>query len=160
MIVKICTLLISFLILTSCSKKDEDIIFFNQQFKNELDKFLEENSEPQKIIYLTIADGEDIFENGNEEENKQVYLIFYFTEPDSCVGFYKSFEYKYKQIILYDFSDKIKFSDLLKIRKGNDICSDKLLTDMTNTTIVKRYYFNEEKKLIEIKKDGTLRKVE
>ena len=160
MIIRVLSVLFSFLILNSCSKKDEDVIFINQQFKNELDRFLEENSEPQKIIYLDIADGEDIYEDATKEVNERTYLIFYFTKPDSCVGFYKSFVYKHKQIILYDFSDKIKFSDLLEIRKGNDICGDKLLTDMTNTTIVKKYYFNEEKKLIEIKKDGSQRSVE
>lgn len=160
MIIKIFTALISVLLLSSCSKNEENVVFKNYQFKNELNNFIYENNEPQNIIFLTIADGKDIFEDGEEEVNNRVYLTFYFTEPSGCIGFYKSFEYQGKQILLYDFSDKVKFSDMLEIRKGNDICSDKLLTDMTNTTIVKRYYFDEEKKLIKIKKDGTLRKVD
>lgn len=159
--IKVLISLISILVLSSCSKKEEDVVFINQQFKNELDNFILENNEQQKIIYLDIADGEDIFEDATKEDNEKTYLLFYYTEPNSCIGFYKSFEYRGKQILLYDFSDKVKFSDMLEIQKGENICNPELLYDgIVNTTIVKRYYFDENKKLVEIKNDGTLRKVE
>jgi len=161
MIARIFSLFISFLILISCSKKEEDVVFLNQQFKNELDKFLEENVEQQKIIYLEIADGKDIFEDATKEDNEKIYLMFYYTLPNSCMGFYKSFEYKGKKVLLYDFSNKIKFSDMLKINKGDDVCNTELLYDgIVNTTLIKRYYFDENKKLIEITEEGTLRKIE
>nr|WP_297309823.1 hypothetical protein [uncultured Flavobacterium sp.] len=147
----------SIFILNSCIKNDENVVFINKQFKNELDKFIIENKEEQKIIFLDIADSKDIFEKSDDK----TYLIFYCTVPNSCNGFYKSFKYKDKQILLYDFSDKIKFSDLLQIKKSDDDCNSELLyNDIVNSTLMKRYYFDENNKLIEIKNDGTSRIVD
>lgn len=158
MIMKVLILLSSILILHSCKK--DDIIFKDYQFEKELNNFIKENEEPQKIIYLYIIDGKDLYDDVDPEDFGKTFLLFYFGEPSSCNGFYKSFEYKGKQILLYDFSDKIKFSDLLDIQKGENICNSDLLIDYANTTIFKQYYFNNEKKLIEIKRDGSQRVVE
>jgi len=145
-------LLSSILFLNSCQK--ENVIFKNQEFKNKLDNFIQENKTQQRIIYLDIAEGRDLFEDGPVKYNEKTFLAFYYAQPNSCIGFYKSFEYKGKQILLYEFSDNIKFSDIMEIRKGEDICNPEfLIDDYGDPTIIKYYYFNEEKELIDIESD-------
>lgn len=156
-------LLSSILILNSCSKKEEDIVFINQQFKNELDKFIEENKnnyETRNILHLDISDEEDIFVDVKDKSDQYLYLTFYYCSPENCEDFYKSFKYKGKDIFLFDKSDKIKFIDLITINNESNSCGESIPKSHIDVQPRKRYYFDENKKLIEIKDDGTLRKVE
>ena len=151
---KVLSVLISILILSSCSSNN--VIFKNEQFKKELDSFLEDNKKVEEnIIHILIADESRIFEgikrNVNDED---IYLIFYYSAPEDCIGFYKSFTYKGKLILLYNGSEKIKFSDLLDITKESKKCNDDLLLGgYMDFPPTRTYYFNNDKKLIEVREN-------
>ncbi len=157
---KVLSVLISVLILYSCSTKD--VIFKNEQFKAELDSFISENKESKEnILHLEIADESDIFEDVADKNNEDVYLTFYYSAPEDCIGFYKSFNYRGKLILLYEVSEKIKFSDLLDITKESKKCNEDLLLDgYMDIPPMRSYYFNDKNRLIEIKHDGSQRIVE
>jgi len=155
---KVFILLINLLFLFSCSSMD--VVFLNTQFENELNIFLEENKkEKEKLLYLVIADESKIFEEVIDKNDESIYLSFYYTPPLSCNGFYKSFKYRGHLIFLYNFSDKIKFSNLIDIKKESSRCSQEFLIEFIDIPPMKRYYFDEKDELIEILDDGTLRKV-
>lgn len=161
--IKVLISLISVLILNSCSKSEENVIFKNKQFKNELDKFIEENDnnyQVRNVLYLDISDEEDIFVDVEDKNNQYLYLTFYYSSPEDCEDFYKSFIYEEKEIFLFNKSKKLKFEDLLEINSTSGFCNDNTLKSRIDTQPRRRYFFDKNYKLVEIKDDGTLRKVD
>lgn len=161
--IKFLSLLISCIILNSCSKKEEIIVFKNQQFENELISFIKEqekNNPERSTINLRIEDEEDIFVDVDDIKNQSLYLTFYYYSPENCEGFYKSFNYMGKKIFLFDNSEKIKFKDLLMIKNENDTCDEIKLRTHIDAQPIRRYYFDKNMKLVEIESNGTLRIVE
>ncbi|WLD23936.1 hypothetical protein NU10_00670 [Flavobacterium dauae] len=156
---RVLIILISTMILWFCSTKN--VVFKNELFKKELDNFITEGKNEGNVLHLTIADESDIFEEVIDKNKEHIFLTFYYYPPKSCVGFYKSFQYKEKLIILYNFSEKIRFSDLLNIEKEAIKCTDNLLfKGFMDIPLKRRYYFKSLDKLVEIKEDGSLRTVE
>ena len=156
---RVLIILISTMILWSCSTKN--VVFKNELFKKELDNFITEGKNEGNVLHLTIADESDIFEDVVANNEEDIYLNFYYSAPESCLGFYKSFKYQGRLILLYDFSEKIRFSDLLNIEKEAIKCTDNLLfKGLMDIPLKRRYYFKSLDKLVEIKEDGTLRTVE
>lgn len=139
-------LLISSIVLTACSNTSK-VVFKNEQFKNELDSFIAENKQiKEHMLFIEIADEDDIFEEIEDLKNQDVFLTFYYSPPDSCIGFYKSFQYKGIEIFLFNFSD------LIIIEKESIICNDGiLLNGYVNAPPMRRYYFTNNNKIIEIK---------
>ena len=154
-------LLISIAILLGACKS-EKVIFKNKQFEKELKNFLNENKDlDEKLIYVEIANEDDIFEDVSDSLDQTLYLSFYYNAPEGCRGFYKSFKYDDKEIFLYNFSDDFQFDTLLDIKEESTICNeDVLLKVRMDSQPMKRYYFNTQKRLVEIKSDGSQRIVE
>lgn len=160
---RVLIILISSFFISSCSSNSQ-VTFKSHKISNELDSFLEENKQNnEKVIHLTIADESDIFEDVVANNEEDIYLSFYYSAPEGCLGFYKSFKYRGRLILLYDFSERIKFSDIIEIHKESVKCNDSLLLHgQMDVPPKKNYYFkNRDKdKLIEIQADGALRTVE
>lgn len=153
-------LIINLFFVFSCSSND--VVFINKQFENELNIFLKENNnyEDNNIVHVFLSDEGDMFEEVIDKNDEDVYLTFYYSPPEDCVSFYKSFKYKGKLIFLYQTTDKIVFSDLIHIKREQKKCNDNIVLDgYIDTSLTKLYYFDKEKKLIEILNDGTRRKV-
>ena len=61
---------------------------------------------------------------------------------------------------MFNKSNKLKFEDLLEINSTSGFCNDNTLKSRIDTQPRRRYFFDKNYKLVEIKDDGTLRKVE
>lgn len=150
-------LLISFCFL-SCTSKN-DITFKNAQFKNELNSFIIENNQSEfEIFHIILADKSKIFEDVENQENETVFLQICSYPPMSCENFKNSFFYKGKTIYLYESSQSIKLSDLIELKKEGENCNTNItFNDYIDSPSEKMFFFDKNKKLIEIKEDGSQR---
>src|SRR5690606_11898858 len=102
MMTKIIFLLGSMFMFIGCSTKD--YLFVNDDFNIELDKFIDEYENKgfrdENTIIITLVDAKDVFGEDYKGNKKNIYLIFYYSPPETCDGFYASFYYKGKNIML------------------------------------------------------------
>lgn len=124
-------LLISMLLILGCSSKK--YVFLNDEFKKELDDFLDEYKEEElsgDIVLVVIADAKHIFADYDYEKDKnKTYLAFYLSHPETCDGFSASFYYKKRNVMLYDYSDSLKLSQFIKIDSNKGNCTSEILID-------------------------------
>lgn len=139
-----------FLLFTSCTK-GETVVFKNSEFQDQLDSFINNNKEEEKIIHILLVDESKVFETSMSNNIDIVYLFFYYSKPSNCNDFYKSFNYRDVLILLYESSTSITYADLLEIKKEAVKCSNEIIFDGDiDIPKTRGFYFDESRNIIEI----------